>query len=307
MRKICRNIGIVMLALLMTIGLLPDQAYARTFVDLEQKASLIVNFDPDQTPATGTEFRLYRVADITKVGDYTLTENFDDYDIVIENMDEAAWNDMTVKLQGYISADQIQPDYSMAIGESAVAAFTDIELGLYFVSGDSFYANSYYYVPQSFIVSLPTVDSEDAWQYEVVTTPKHEATPELISLEILKVWKDADYSGRPSSIEVEVYEGDELYQTVTLNADNNWRYELTDLFGGSAWSVVEKDVPDEYEVSIEKQTERFVVTNTRAVEEEPDPDPVLPQTGILWWPVPVLAAAGLLLIIFGYVRRSRGN
>lgn len=307
MRKICKKIGIVMLALLIVSGLLPEQALARGLVDTEEKANLILKFAPDDTPATGTEFRLYHVADITEVGDYTLTENFDDYDIVIENMDEAAWNDMTVKLQGYISADQIQPDYTMTIGESAVAAFTDIELGLYFVSGDSFYANGYYYAPQSFIVSLPTVDAEDVWQYEVVTTPKYEATPELISLEILKVWKDGDYSARPSSIEVEVYEGDALYQTVTLNIDNNWRYQLTGLLGGSTWSVVEKDVPDEYEVSIEKQTGRFVVTNIRAVEDEPVSEPTLPQTGMLWWPVPVLAATGLLLIIVGYVRRSRGN
>ena len=31
----------------------------------------------------------------------------------------------------------------------------------------------------------------------------------------------------------------------------------------------------------------------------------LPQTGQLWWPVPVLIAAGFLLIIFGLIRRRR--
>ena len=33
----------------------------------------------------------------------------------------------------------------------------------------------------------------------------------------------------------------------------------------------------------------------------------LPQTGQLWWPVPVLIAAGLLLIVLGVFRRRRGN
>ena len=33
----------------------------------------------------------------------------------------------------------------------------------------------------------------------------------------------------------------------------------------------------------------------------------LPQTGQLWWPVPVLALAGLVLVIFGLVRRKNGK
>ena len=32
----------------------------------------------------------------------------------------------------------------------------------------------------------------------------------------------------------------------------------------------------------------------------------LPQTGQLWWPVPVLIAAGLVLIVFGLIRRRKG-
>jgi len=31
----------------------------------------------------------------------------------------------------------------------------------------------------------------------------------------------------------------------------------------------------------------------------------LPQTGQLWWPVPVLLSAGLLLLLIGVVRRKR--
>ena len=43
--------------------------------------------------------------------------------------------------------------------------------------------------------------------------------------------------------------------------------------------------------------------------DDPDnpEDPRLPQTGMLWWPVPVLAAAGLLLIVMGCIRRRTGD
>ena len=33
----------------------------------------------------------------------------------------------------------------------------------------------------------------------------------------------------------------------------------------------------------------------------------LPQTGQLWWPVPVLTAAGMLLIVVGLVRRREAD
>lgn len=64
----------------------------------------------------------------------------------------------------------------------------------------------------------------------------------------------------------------------------------------------------------------FVVTNTYTddIPDNPPPTgpttptdptppkpgkPTLPQTGQLWWPVPVLTAAGLLLVIAGLLRR----
>ena len=42
--------------------------------------------------------------------------------------------------------------------------------------------------------------------------------------------------------------------------------------------------------------------------EDPDipgayPDDKLPQTGQLWWPVPALLCAGLVLILAGVIRR----
>ena len=33
----------------------------------------------------------------------------------------------------------------------------------------------------------------------------------------------------------------------------------------------------------------------------------LPQTGQLWWPVPMLAGAGVLLLLAGLIQRRRGE
>ena len=57
------------------------------------------------------------------------------------------------------------------------------------------------------------------------------------------------------------------------------------------WSVREEHVPDGYVVTYRVNGQEFLIYNTRT----------LPQTGQLKWPVPVLAAAGLVLITAGVI------
>ncbi len=48
------------------------------------------------------------------------------------------------------------------------------------------------------------------------------------------------------------------------------------------------------------------VTSGEGIIEEADlgePGETLPQTGQLWWPMPILAGAGMILFLFGYIRR----
>ncbi len=44
---------------------------------------------------------------------------------------------------------------------------------------------------------------------------------------------------------------------------------------------------------------------TNVYEEETPPPPDIPVTGQLWWPVPLLAVAGLALVAFGLIRNRR--
>ncbi|KIR03186.1 hypothetical protein P261_02001 [Lachnospiraceae bacterium TWA4] len=39
----------------------------------------------------------------------------------------------------------------------------------------------------------------------------------------------------------------------------------------------------------------------------PKPPSRLPQTGLLWWPVPILACAGLVLFMIGWIIKRRGT
>ncbi len=51
-----------------------------------------------------------------------------------------------------------------------------------------------------------------------------------------------------------------------------------------------------------KDVDKALFTN---VYEEETPPPDIPVTGQLWWPVPLLAAAGLALVAFGLIRSRR--
>ena len=62
-------------------------------------------------------------------------------------------------------------------------------------------------------------------------------------------------------------------------------------------------MPDNYTVTYTAKGTVLTVTNTyKAPPEKPD-EPDLPQTGILWWPVPVMAGLGIVFFGAGWLRR----
>ena len=129
-----------------------------------------------------------------------------------------------------------------------------------------------------------------------------------IARKVLKIWDDdGNTQNRPEEITVQLLRDGQIYDTVVLSDGNNWRYTWENLDADSKWTVVEKDVDDRYSVKVTLEGITFVVTNTLPdVPPPPPPEnpPHLPQTGQLWWPVPVLMAAGLALVLFGVLRRK---
>ena len=56
--------------------------------------------------------------------------------------------------------------------------------------------------------------------------------PEVTTINVNKVWNDSDNKDakRPNSIIVELYANDEVYDRITLDESNNWRYSFNDLY-----------------------------------------------------------------------------
>lgn len=152
-----------------------------------------------------------------------------------------------------------------------------------------------------------------------------------VTRRVQKIWDDSGHTeNRPQEVVVQLLKDGVVSSTVTLSASNNWSYTWSGLDANSNWQIVERDVANGYTVLVEREGDLFRVTNTYqedvpvtppstgeseappsaesiepAPEPEPEPEEKLPQTGMLWWPVPVLACGGISLFFAGWARRRR--
>ena len=75
-----------LLACLLLAALLPTAAMARGLIDTGKPVSLTVRY-----PCKGITFRLYRVAEVSAYGEYTLTGDFQDDPVTLKQPDQAGW------------------------------------------------------------------------------------------------------------------------------------------------------------------------------------------------------------------------
>lgn len=291
---------ILLMALAALMICLPALAIDK--IDEGAATSLTVAFAPEGTPAEGAAFALYRVADMTDFGTFTLSGAFAGYPVQVNDLDSEGWRILSGTLAGYAATDEIVPDATATVGADGKCAFTGLNVGLYLVTGEAWVGAEKVFTPQPTLVALPGRDENDIWYYDETITAKFDAVDRILTdISVMKVWSDSDYSGRPASITVELLGNGQLVDTVELNRDNNWRYTWEKLDGEMSWQVVENPVPDGYTVQVERENTLITITNSRPPQGGGDEK--LPQTGQLWWPVPVLALAGMTLFAVGWIRR----
>lgn len=337
------------LCFFLSLTLLLVTVLAAAPIDPEAEAALTLTFQPEGSPAVGTQFRIYRIAELDAQENVTLLPPFDQYPVQIGGRED--WPKNASTLEAYVSG-TVQPTAVATIGQDGTAAFTGLDCGLYLVSGNACAMNQHIYIPQPAIISLPTMDESGQWDYHVSARIKYieqrdSSRPSYTQIKAVKTWLDEGYEEkRPDEVTVQLLKNGKVHDTVTLSADNNWRHTWTRLSRSSTWQVVEQEVPEGYTVAITREAAGvFVVTNTYQPEEpppttpeepdkpdepntpdnpdhpekpdrpvEPDPKPgepehpgadgeKLPQSGVLWWPVPVLAVSGMALFLIGWLRR----
>lgn len=323
----------------------PVQALAAETIDIARNSTITVVYRDEKTPISGARFNLYLVAECDKYGRLTVAEDFKDYRIDLNVTDSDAMQALALTLEGYVLRDNIAPLDSGVTDKNGTLVFPTsggkaLKPGLYLVTGERHTQNDNVYDASPFVVMLPSEDSETGkLNYDVTVIPKYvfKPTPSVPDKEIFKVIKlwddDGSENERPEQITVELLRDGEVFETIILNEANRWTYRWESLDAGYSWSVAE-DTPEGYVVSVTQEGNAFIITNKYKDTETPTeptepsssvtttrpsdsetttshgttpPQEKVPQTGQLWWPVPMLVCLGALLIVVGLIRRKNGE
>ena len=149
----------------------------------------------------------------------------------------------------------------------------------------------------------------EEYSYDVTAKPKSEKI-EIANKEysVLKLWKDGGSISRPKSVTVDILKDGIVVDTVVLNSKNNWKYSFKTNEIASEWSVVERNVPAGYSVSISEKEASFVIVNSLNVPNKPSTN--VPQTGDnspIELYIIIFCISGLMIIILGIGMRRKEN
>jgi uncharacterized surface anchored protein len=282
--------------LLLTVWMLfalPTTVLAQGF-DAGRTGSVSVTLtDRDgKTPIEGAELSLYHVATVRLNSknnlSYTFTKPFE---ACGSALDDPA---LSGKLEAFTGEHSVSAQ-KCSTDARGTAAFTNLPLGLYFVKQTGTVAG---YAPcTSFLVTVPN-ESADGYVYEVNASPKTDIA-RLTDITVRKVWNTDAFTKAAGQLEVQLLRDGTVVKTAVLNEQNNWQVTYPDMPESDRYSILEVNVPSGFTATYSQTGYVFTVTNTAS----------LPQTGQLIWPVPVLALAGLCLIVVGVVvlRKTRNR
>lgn len=288
------------LALLVMVQASPTARAAE--IDLQRTGSVSVTLRDGNAPVPGGIFTLYHVADIAEVSgrlEYRFLEAFTGCGAELSDIHAEG---LAEHLAVYASANGVTGTTKTA-GANGRVTFPNLELGLYLIVQEGRPAGYYGVAP--FLVSVP-LEGETGWVYQVDASPKVQPQPDQPDdekLTVKKVWRGGS-DHRPESVTVQLLRDGEVFDTVVLSQENGWRYSWEGLDSSFRWTVVEAQVPEGCTVEYSTAGMTITITNTLPgkPEEPTTPErPPLIQTGQLNWPIPILAGAGMLLMVLGWL------
>ena len=163
---------VLVVTIVMLIALFTNAVLAEPKIDTEQKTSLTICYNVEKNPVSGIKFQLYRVADLSSAGSFTVTDAFAGYALSFTGLTSDGWTDLARTLEGYVIRDQLNPAMEGETDENGTIFFPDCAIGLYLLVGDQHTSGQYTYTPQSLLVSLPSMNKDGSLEYDVISEPK---------------------------------------------------------------------------------------------------------------------------------------
>ena len=271
-------------------------------IDENKDTSLTIELvDVEDNKLSNATFSVYKVASMNDTGIFNTEEKFIASQVSYEYETQEEWDEVLKELLAYIEDNNISYDFTLTTNSNGIATKNNIEKGLYLIYFDSYIVGARTYNPQSILISIPNMTIQNEWEYEVKTYPKCAYDIDLNKIadkKVIKVWNDKGKEKyRPQYITVQLYKDSELYDEVKLDSSNGWSYQWNNLDNTYKWEVKEIGVSNKYSVDINYENNIFTITNTY--------DDKLPNTGLLWWPVPILFGTGLILLVIGIIIKRK--
>ena len=310
--KQIQKISALLLCLLVLAGALALPVSAQESPDLTKPVSLTVHHvfheNGKDIPISGAKFSMYLVARMGEGGALTPEPAF--AGVVTGNSTEDWQNTLDAitpaMLKKASPADKAKTDKN---GDAVFPSAASVKLtpGVYYIPATKTEKNGWVYTTSPFLVSLPNYFGEK-WVYAQDANAKSSREGTETDITVVKVWKDSCHpERRPKSITVNLLCDGEKYDTVTLPYNGKWEYTWKNLDATREWTVTEERVKGYNKPEIvPKDGKIFTITNTCNRPDKPKGGK-LPQTGQLWWPVPVLLLGGLTLVVVGLLRRREDN
>lgn len=307
--KICKRL--VALLLLLLLLLLPTAVSAAGAIDQSKPVSLTVRAFWDKEPVSQLTIGAYLVATVDECGELTVTDTFQPYatGLDIRGKNDSAWWEMAERLEWEILLHpEITPLDWQTTDDKGIALFDTLPRGLYLMVPYGVEKGNYVFQASAFFAMLPQQDkTTNSWIYHVSANAKMDRLDRTADYEVVKIWKDECHKDqRPKSITIQLLRDGEPYlEPVTLPENGVWKHTWYGLETKYQYSVQEVQCEGYGKPDITREGTTFVVVNSCNKPGSTTSDGKLPQTGQLWWPVPILLCVGLACVVVGLVRRRR--
>lgn len=279
---------------------------AEESIDPDKRSSLTLYYRYDNMPFEGVEIKTYRVAEINAYGQLSLTGIFADYPISIQGItSQTEWKQITSTLAAYITADGIKPDHTQKTDKEGKTVYTDILPGMYLTLSVSVKNGERVVIFENFMTVVPRMEQNGKYNYDGVAYPKYSSyvpEPEDAIYKVVKQWKDSGYEDkRPSYVEVDIFKDGVFWSTQKLTSENNWSFSWTSPNKKHIWTVVERNVEQDYTVTIVNDEYTVILTNLY-ITEGGDPPPT-GEMNTLWLPVLIMGLSGGIIMLLAMWRK----
>lgn len=265
--------------LLIAVALLPLGANAA------QSNAITVQHVRDGLPISGAQFQLYQVSSGNKTAQDAYAE---------------------------VLRSQKTPLATGQTNSQGNLRFQGLADGTYLLTGTPFQMQEELCEPEMILVTLPAKDVNGKPANIVILQPKFEIrdAQKEMQYKVIVLWEEVPGDKNkvhPESAEVFLYRNGSVAQSMVLGTTENWQYTWIETDPSAIWAALET-VPKGYTVRYERQGNTLIIINTPIVKNHQNTtEDKLPQTGQLWWPVPILAMSGFVLLLVGWLRRKESR